>query len=120
MRFDGSQDSNSPEYVKAVAGTYHLSLLCTDEEVDYIYDLFHDKEGMPSDIIGDNLELIKERNPKLHKKLMGETTEVARGIIWTKEAEESLKNAPRMVRPLARKTIEKHAKEKGAKKTLLI
>ena len=106
---------NSPEYVKAVAGTYHLSLLCTDEEVDYIYNLFQGKEGMPSDIIGDNLVLIKEKNPKLHKKLTGETTEVTGEMIWTKAAEESLKNIPRMVRTLVRKTIEKYAKEKGAK-----
>ena len=70
---------------------------------------------MPSDIIGDNLVLIKEKNPKLHKKLTGETTEVARGIRWTKAAEESLKSIPRMVRPLARKAVEKYAKETGAK-----
>jgi hypothetical protein len=36
------------------------------------------------------------------------------GVIWTKEAEEALKNIPRLVRPMAKKAIEKHAKEKGA------
>jgi hypothetical protein len=44
-----------------------------------------------------------------------------KGITWTKEAEEALKkNVPRLVRPMAKKAIEKHAKERGASKSLLI
>jgi multimeric flavodoxin WrbA len=34
-------------------------------------------------------------------------------ITWTKEAEEALKKISRLVRPMAKKTIEKHAREKG-------
>jgi len=40
-------------------------------------------------------------------------TEVTKEVIWTKEAEEALKNISRLSRPMAKRAIEKHAKEKG-------
>ena len=113
--WQNSQYFNSPEHLETLSKIYHLSALCSDEEVDYIYKLFKDKVGMPSDIVAENLELIKENTPKLYEKLTGETTGATGEIIWAKEAEESLKKVPRMVRSLARKTAEKYAKEKGVK-----
>jgi flavin-dependent dehydrogenase len=40
-----------------------------DEEVDYIYSLFQDKEGWPIALIDKNRELIKERRPDFYEKL---------------------------------------------------
>lgn len=117
-----SQYFNSPEHLETLGKIYHLSALCSDEDVDYIYRLFKDKVGMPSDMVADNLELIKEENPELYQKLTGEgpPAEVAtEEITWTKEAQESLKKIPRFVRPMARKAVVKYAKEKGVSEITL-
>lgn len=106
---------NSPEYVDTVANIYRLGALCSDEEVDYIYNLFRGKTGMPSDMVAENMELIKQKDRKLYRKLAGGITEVTEGLTWTKEAEESLKRVPRMVRPMARRAVEKYAVKKGAR-----
>lgn len=70
--WQSSQYFNSPEHLETLGKMYHLSAICSDEEVDYIYRLFKDKVGMPSDLVADNLEQIKEENPELYRKLTGE------------------------------------------------
>jgi len=40
-----------------------------DEDVDYVYNLFQDKEGPPQTIVSENLELIKEGRPELYERL---------------------------------------------------
>ena len=59
-----------PDYAKMLpSNVYGLSKVCSDEEVDDIYSLFQGKTGIPSRLVNDNLELIKERRPGLYEKL---------------------------------------------------
>ena len=47
-----------------------IASVCNDEEVDFVYKLFQDKEGMPGDIIADNLKVIKQERPEIYDKLL--------------------------------------------------
>jgi len=48
----------------------------SDEDVDYVYKLFQDREGSPFTIISQNLELIKEGRPELYNRIMKAYDEV--------------------------------------------
>jgi len=48
-----------------------LSRTCSDEEVDYLYSLFHGRAGIPEMLIARNMELVKSGRPELYKKLTG-------------------------------------------------
>ena len=61
---------NNPDYFKMVLGTFTLANAWTcDEDVDYIYNLFQDKEGHVHTMINENLELIKEGGPEFYERL---------------------------------------------------
>jgi flavin-dependent dehydrogenase len=47
-----------------------------DEDVDFIYKLLQDKEGMPPGLIYENLELLKPGRPDLYEKLKNAYEEV--------------------------------------------
>jgi flavin-dependent dehydrogenase len=51
-----------------------------DEEVDYIYNLLQDKEGMPPAVISQNLELLKPGRPELYQKLKNAFEEVSKMV----------------------------------------
>ena len=65
------------DYFRNVFGMFAVSNAWScDEDVDYVYKLFQDKEGSPYTIISQNLELIKEGMPELHERLMKAYEEV--------------------------------------------
>jgi flavin-dependent dehydrogenase len=61
---------HNPDYFSMVLGMFALANAWScDEDVDYVYNLFQDKEGPPQTIISENLELIKEGRPELYERL---------------------------------------------------
>jgi flavin-dependent dehydrogenase len=60
---------NNPHYWK-VAGVFNLNKICTDEDVDYLYNLFQGRVGCAMGFISNNLELIKQGRPELYEKLI--------------------------------------------------
>jgi flavin-dependent dehydrogenase len=61
---------HSPDYFRMVYEAFAISTAWTcDEDVDYVYNLFQDKQGCPHMIIMENLELIKEGRPELYERL---------------------------------------------------
>jgi len=61
---------NNPDCFNLLTRVYPLNRICSDEEVDYIYNLFQDKVGIVSLVISKNLELIRTERPELFNKLM--------------------------------------------------
>jgi flavin-dependent dehydrogenase len=59
---------NDPHYWK-VAGLMPVPRICSDEEVDYLYSLFHGRIGGAIGLIANNLELIKKGRPELYERL---------------------------------------------------
>ena len=58
-----------PEYFSMVFGMFALANAWScDEDVDYVYNLLQDKVGVPQIMIGENLEMFKER-PELYERL---------------------------------------------------
>ncbi len=61
---------HNPDYWRMVFGMFTLANAWScDEDVDYVYNLFQDKEGVPQIVISENLELIKEGRPELYERL---------------------------------------------------
>jgi flavin-dependent dehydrogenase len=61
---------HKPDYWRMVFGMFTLANAWScDEDVDYVYNLFQGKEGVPQIIIGENLELLKEGRPELYERL---------------------------------------------------
>jgi len=60
---------NHPDYFRYVSRFFSLNKLCSDEEIDYLYKVMQGKAGVPSVLIAQNLELIKDGRPKLYAKL---------------------------------------------------
>ena len=60
---------NAPDYFKMVGGHYPLPMLCSDEELDYLYSLFEGRVGNSVGLVANNLELIKDKRPELYQKL---------------------------------------------------
>ena len=51
-----------------------------DDDVDFIYNILQDKEGMPPRLISENLELLKEGRPELYQKLKNAFEEVSKMV----------------------------------------
>jgi flavin-dependent dehydrogenase len=60
---------NNPHYWK-IAAIFPLNMICTDEEVDYIYSLFEGRVGCAMGLIANNMDLIKKGRPELYEKLI--------------------------------------------------
>jgi len=60
---------NATDYMKLIPDIYNMPKVCSDEEVDYIYNLLRDKIGPPLALANNNLELIKAGRPELYEKL---------------------------------------------------
>jgi flavin-dependent dehydrogenase len=67
--WQGAFAFNDPHYWK-VAAAFPLNMICTDEEVDYLYRLFQGRIGCAMGLIAKNLDLIKKERPELYEKLM--------------------------------------------------
>jgi len=92
--WQNSFDFNDPTYLKGAGRFFSLNSLCSDEEVDYLYQLVQDQVGVPGRLISENLELVKGDRPQLYAKLkkagMGSTVDemkVEMGDTWGKEKE---------------------------------
>ena len=46
-----------------------MDSLCSDDEVDYLYQTLEGKVGVPAVLIEQNLELIKSDRPQFYEKL---------------------------------------------------
>jgi len=58
------------DYWRMVFGMFALAnAWASDEDVDYVYKLFQDKEGPPQIVIEQNLELIRAGRPELYERL---------------------------------------------------
>jgi len=62
-------ETNLPESHKAGARYFALNMVCSSEEIDYLYHLVQDQAGMPSILVAKNLEQIKGERPELYEKL---------------------------------------------------
>lgn len=60
---------NRPDYFQIVSDYYAWNKVCTSEDVDFMFDLFRDKCGIPMVLIEENMELIKQSRPELYEKL---------------------------------------------------
>jgi flavin-dependent dehydrogenase len=69
---------NDPHYWK-IAGAFPLNLICTDDEVDYIYSLFEGRVGCAAGLLAKNLDLVKKGRPELYDKLIKTLPEDQKG-----------------------------------------
>jgi flavin-dependent dehydrogenase len=62
---------NTPYYLDRVSKGFSapLSMICNDEEMDYLFSLFQGRPGIPEMMIAKNMELIKSERPELYDKL---------------------------------------------------
>jgi flavin-dependent dehydrogenase len=72
---------HKPDYLNYVLECLALANAWSgDEEVDYIYNILQDKEGMPPRLIYENLELLKPGRPELYQKLKNAFEEVSKMV----------------------------------------
>jgi flavin-dependent dehydrogenase len=67
-----------PDHSKAAARFFSLNSLCTDEEVDYLYQSYRGEIGVPAITIAGDLDRIKDARPELYRKL--KATGMAEGL----------------------------------------
>jgi len=58
-----------PEHFRLKAMHHVLKMVCSDDEIDFIFRLLQDKVGHPSFIIAENPGIVKDERPELYKKL---------------------------------------------------
>jgi hypothetical protein len=69
------------DYFKNAFGIFALSNAWScDEDVDYVYKLFQDREGSPFTLISQNQELIKEGRPELYERFVKGYEEIERVV----------------------------------------
>jgi len=64
-----SFDTNDPDYLKGAGRGFVINAVCSDEEVDYLYQLVGNQIGVPGVLVAENLEQVKRERPELHQKL---------------------------------------------------
>jgi flavin-dependent dehydrogenase len=69
--FNNAYDSNQPEYLKAAGRNFVLNTICSNEEVDYLFQIVEDQVGVVSTLVGkpENMKRIKADRPALYDKL---------------------------------------------------
>ena len=61
---------HNPDYWRMVLQMFNLYGAWTcDEDADYVYKLFQDKEGYPQVLVAENMEQIKPGRPELYERL---------------------------------------------------
>jgi flavin-dependent dehydrogenase len=58
-----------PNFKKAAARFMSLNPVCTNDDVDYLYDMLQGQAGLPPVLAAQNLERISKERPELYKKL---------------------------------------------------
>jgi flavin-dependent dehydrogenase len=61
---------NQPDYFSKISDHYVFNRVCSDQEVDKLFQLFKDHIGIPGQIIAANMETIAKTHPQLHEKLV--------------------------------------------------
>jgi hypothetical protein len=61
---------NQPDYFSKISDHYVFNRVCSDQEVDKLFQLFKDHIGIPGQIIAANMETIAKTHPQLHEKLL--------------------------------------------------
>jgi hypothetical protein len=62
---------NDPWYFRKRAAHTLFNMVCTDEELDYIYSLYEDKRVLPTLEFVRHPEIIKKDRPELYQKITG-------------------------------------------------
>jgi digeranylgeranylglycerophospholipid reductase len=60
---------NTPEYAKMAGQMYPLPKLCDDADIDYLWEMFQDRTGIPQAMLPGSLERIAKERPSLYAKL---------------------------------------------------
>lgn len=61
---------HNPEYFRMLFQLFGMATaLSSDEDVDYLFNLFQDRKGYPQTLIFQNLEMIKAGKPELYDRL---------------------------------------------------
>jgi flavin-dependent dehydrogenase len=71
---------NDPHYFKRIITHHALNMICSDKEVDYIYQLFQDQRVAPTLAIAKNPELIKCERPDLYHKIKSGLNEMIKKL----------------------------------------
>jgi flavin-dependent dehydrogenase len=71
---------NDPGYFKRIVTHHGLNMICSDEEVDYIYKLFQDNRVVPTLAIAKNTALIKDERPELSQKIKTSLDQMLKGL----------------------------------------
>jgi hypothetical protein len=73
---------NDPGYFRRVAAHHTLTWnkMCTDEEVDYIHQLFQNQRVVPTLELARNPEIVKKDRPALYKKVKTSISQLMKGI----------------------------------------
>ncbi len=74
-----------PEHFRLKTMHHILKMVCTDEDIDFIFRLLQDKVGHPSFVIAENPEIVKDERPKLYQRLKKAIEAVNRmaQVAWT-------------------------------------
>ena len=69
--FKNAYDSNQPEYLRAAGRNFALNALCSNEEVDYLFQVVEGQVGVVSTLVGkpENMKRIQADWPVLYEKL---------------------------------------------------
>jgi len=60
---------NRSAYQKLLASVYPLNRVCSDEDIDYLFQLFKDEIGIPTLLVAAKLDKIERGRPELYRKL---------------------------------------------------
>jgi flavin-dependent dehydrogenase len=73
---------NDPGYFRRVVAHHTLTWnkMCTEEEVDYIYQLFQDQRVVPTLELARNPEIIKKDRPELYDKVTKTIAQLMKGV----------------------------------------
>jgi len=61
---------NQPYYPRIIAGSHVLISQFNDKDMDDIYQMFEGQQGIPTLLVANNQEMIKQRRPDLWEKMM--------------------------------------------------
>jgi flavin-dependent dehydrogenase len=61
---------NQPNYFAVISDYYTFNRVCSDNEVDWLFELFEGEIGIPGPLIDGAMERIKASRPDIHDKLV--------------------------------------------------
>jgi len=61
-------EGNTPDYRRAASRFFSINSMCTDEDVDYLYDMVGDQVGVPAILVAKNMDRVKKERPDLYAK----------------------------------------------------